>query len=393
MLATSPTFTRHATSAHDHHVATVDRAQFDRVAELGGFASLVGGPHGPDLVVVGDGFSPGEALTLGEVIQRDAPGAPMVLVAEPGRLSILDAMRAGFRDVMSSSASAQEIESVWQAFDGSNVRRLGDHAAQVEPESRRDPSRVVVVTGPRGGVGRSTIAANLAVALAAEAPKDTVLVDLDLHFGDVGVMLDLQPLGTIADVFEAPASMDSLVLKTFLTQHPAGLWVLCSSPSPTIADTATPMAVGRLLRQLAAEFRYVVVDTSARLDAFTMAAVEQATDNIAVTSMDVASAHALRRQLAMLSAAGAAPESRHVVLSRAERSRGVGPREIESLLGMPVDVVVPTAPEVVAAANLGVPVAWKKRGGPFGKAMAQLTQCIYEGELNLVNKHRGVDVA
>lgn len=109
--------------------------------------------------------------------------------------------------------------------------------------------------------------------------------------------------------------------------------------------------------------------------------------------MDVSSARALRRQLKMLSAAGASPEARHVVLNRAERVPGMGAREIESLLGFPVDVVVPLAPEVPAAANLGVPVAGRRRGGPFGKTIALLVQRIHDVETSISNKHRGVDVA
>jgi pilus assembly protein CpaE len=109
--------------------------------------------------------------------------------------------------------------------------------------------------------------------------------------------------------------------------------------------------------------------------------------------MGVASANALRRQLTMLSAAGASTESRHVVLNRAERAYGMGPREVEALLGVPIDVVLPSTPEVVAAANMGVPMVGNKRGGAFGKAISLLVQRIHAGELNVVNKHRGVDVA
>ncbi|KAA1400412.1 MinD/ParA family protein [Aeromicrobium ginsengisoli] len=392
MLATNPTFTRHAMSLGDHRVATIEAEELDRVIALGGLAAFVGGLSAPDVVMVGDLLPVGEALTLAEAIRREVPGAHVVLVSDPDRVSMVEAMRAGVRDVIPSSASAHDIESLWARFEGSNVRSIGVHGvpAEAAPE---DSSRIIVVTGPRGGVGRSTVAVNLAVALAAEAPRDTVLVDLDLQFGDVGLMLDLDPLGTIGDVFEVRSSMDSLVLKTFLTAHAGGLWVLCSSPTPTVVDRATPEAVSRLLQRLAAEFRYVVVDTGARLDPFTVAAVGVATDHVAVTSMDVSSARALRRQLAMLSSVGDVPESRHVVLNRAERTHGVGPREIESLLGIPVDVVVPSAAEVPAAANFGTPAVWRKRGGPFGKAIAHLVQRIHEGELSVVAKHRGVDVA
>lgn len=92
------------------------------------------------------------------------------------------------------------------------------------------------------------MATNLVVALAMDAPNQTVLIALDLQFGDVGTLLNLDPEGTIPDVFEAPASADSLLLKTFLVPRPTGMYVLCSP---------------------------AVVGTSARLDAFTVAAAEE----------------------------------------------------------------------------------------------------------------------
>ncbi len=393
MLATNPTFTRHATSVPDHSVAMIDRDHLDRIIALGGLAGLVGGHNAPDVVMLGDELAVGEALTLAESIRHEAPGVHQVLVTEPDRISMLDAMHAGVRDVISGSTSTEEIVSLWKTLGSNNVRSIGIEAPRVGEPEPRNSSRVVVVTGARGGVGRSTVATNLAVALAAEAPKETVLVDLDLQFGDVGSMLNLVAEGTIADVFDSPASTNSLVLKTFLTQYADGLWVLCSSPTPTAVDKATPEAVSRLLRRLASEFRYVVVDTSARLDRFTVAAVEEATDHIAVTSMDGSSARGLRRQLAMLDAEGCAPETRHVVLNRAERMNGMGPREVETLLGCPVDVLITRSPEVALAANLGVPCVGKRRGGQFSKAIDQLVQRIHAGELSVANKHRGVEVA
>ncbi|MDD9204957.1 P-loop NTPase, partial [Georgenia sp. 10Sc9-8] len=110
---------------------------------------------------------------------------------------------------------------------------VADQTHQASPPA---PSgRVISVVSPKGGVGKTTVATNLAVGLAQAEAHSTVLVDLDIQFGDVASALDLQPEYTLPDAVTGPASRDTMVLKTFLIQHETGLYVICGPDSPAAA--------------------------------------------------------------------------------------------------------------------------------------------------------------
>ena len=141
---------------------------------------------------------------------------------------------------------------------------------------------------------------NLAIGLTAHAPQSTVLVDLDVQFGDCASALGLTPEYTLPDAVHGPASEDTMVLKTFLTQHPSGLYAVCGSESPAAGDTVTGEDVSRLLASLAREFRYVIVDTAPGLSEQTLAALDRATDVVMLTSMDVPGVRGLRKEIDVL---------------------------------------------------------------------------------------------
>ena len=118
------------------------------------------------------------------------------------------------------------------------------------------------MASPKGGVGKTTVSTNLAVGLAQRLPQSTVLVDLDVHFGDVASALNVTPEFTLPDMAHGPASRDPLALKSYLHLHQTGLYVVPGSESPAAADAVTSKDITQLLDTLAQQFKYVVVDTA-----------------------------------------------------------------------------------------------------------------------------------
>ncbi len=230
--------------------------------------------------------------------------------------------------------------------------------------------QIIVVASPKGGVGKSTVATNLAILLAKQAPLQTVLVDLDLQFGDVASQLDLKPDHTISDAVSAGLS-DTMLFKTFLAPHSSGLLVLAGVESPLAGGRISDEQAVAVLEFLAAEFPVVIVDTASGLVDHTLAALELATDVVLVTNMGVSSIKSLRRELDLLAALDLT-FTRHVVLNFCDRISGLTVEVAAGVVGCPIDVVLPRVEDGPLAANLGIPIVLRKKPGVMGKGLSDL---------------------
>jgi pilus assembly protein CpaE len=297
------------------------------------------------------------------------------------------AMRAGIRDLLAPDADVAEIHAA--------VERAGNAAASrrrvLRPvsETERYAGRVITIASPKGGVGKTTVSTNLAIGLTAAAPQSTVLVDLDVQFGDVASALGLVPEYTLPDAVHGPASEDTMVLKTFLTQHPSGLYAVCGSESPAAGDTVTGEDVTRLLASLAREFRYVVVDTAPGLSEQTLAALDRASDVVMLTSMDVPGVRGLRKELDVLRELAMIPAGRHVVMNFADPKGGLSVRDVETTIGTGVDIVLPRSSAVPATTNQGVPIlASGSKRDPMVKELRRLVSRFAATPLMKPGKYR-----
>ncbi|MEQ4519385.1 AAA family ATPase [Pseudarthrobacter sp. B907] len=324
----------------------------------------------PEVLILGPDVPIEDALRLATVFDVQLPELSVILVGEPDPDFILLAMRAGIRDILSPGSDPAQIRVLLERACQSFASRNRTTAVQ-QPDSR--PRGLVIgVFSPKGGVGKTTIATNIAIGLGRVAPMGVVIVDLDLQFGDVASGLYLNPEHTVTDAVSASASQDSLVLKAFLTVHPSSIYALCAPRTPVEADDITPQQVSRLIEQLAEQFQYVVIDTAPGLPEVGLAAMEQCTDVVWVSAMDVPSIRGLRSGLEILRRLDLLPETRHVVLNMADSKSGLSVQDVEATIGAPVDVSIPRSKAVAYSTNRGVPVLQDGRKDPAVKGLRQL---------------------
>jgi pilus assembly protein CpaE len=323
----------------------------------------------PEVLILGPDLPVEEALRLAMVLDVQVPDLMVLLVSEPEPTLILQAMRAGVRDVLSPFADPAQLRVLLERACQSFANR---HRPEQQGPAENHKGAVIGVFSPKGGVGKTTIATNLAVGLGKLAPMSVVLVDLDLQFGDVASGLYLNPEHTVTDAVSPAASQDTLVLKAFLTVHPASIYALCAPVSPVEADYITPEQITRLLEQLAEEFQYVVVDTAPGLPEIGLAAMEACTDVVWVSAMDIPSVRGLRSGMDILRQLEILPEGRHVVLNMADSKCGLTVQDIESTIGAPVDVSVPRSRAVALSTNRGMPVLLDAKKDPAAKGLGQL---------------------
>lgn len=339
-------------------------------------------PAGPPQVVVLDCDALGVASTLELATRLDeqCSAVSVVLVSADGAELALAALRVGVTDIMDPAAEHAEILSVVRrAVEVADVRAV----QQLGPPSLAlglpTTGRVISVVSPKGGVGKTTVATNLAVGLARSAPQATVLVDLDLQFGDVASGLSLDPEYFLPSAVSGPASRDTMVLKTFLTLHETGLYVICAPESPVEADSISAADVRQLLTMLASEFRYVVVDTAPGLSEHTLAAMDETTDLVLLSSMDVPGLRGLRKELDTLRQLDLLGKHCQVVVNFADPGAGLSVADVEATIGVAVDLMLPRSKAASASVNLGVPLLQSGARDPLARQLRSLVERFSQG--------------
>ncbi|MGJ9372360.1 AAA family ATPase [Nesterenkonia sp. CF4.4] len=228
----------------------------------------------------------------------------------------------------------------------------------------------------KGGVGKTTVATNLAVALAQAVPYSTVIVDLDLQFGDVATTLNLSPEHFMAEALQSVASGDTIALKTRLTLHETGLYVLPAPAHPAEADGITSAQISQLLKVLTQEFPYVVVDTSPGLSDHTLGALDHTTDPLLLTGLSVTGVSGMRKVVDTLSVLQMFTDRYHVVVNWADATDGVSLADVEQTLGTPVGTAIPRSKSAPGSANVGVPLMQSHVRDPLVKSLASLVNTL-----------------
>ena len=214
----------------------------------------------------------------------------------------------------------------------------------------------MTVFSPKGGVGKTTLAVNLALALSQGGSKKVCVVDLDLAFGDVAITLQVFPARTIADAVHLESGLDFHVVEPLLTNYRDQLSALVAPVQPDAKDSIPPSLVGRILALLKQHFDFVVVDTSPAFDEFVLQAFDETDELLLVTTLDVPTLKNVKVAVETLDLLNFPKPRRHLVLNRADDKVGLTADKVESTLGMTIAAAIPTSSQVAHATNSGEPI-------------------------------------
>jgi pilus assembly protein CpaE len=303
-------------------------------------------------IVIGPTVDLEAAAALADTLRVTRPAVSVILIRRRVDTSVLaEALRSGMREVVDErdltglGAAVVRAREVWSALTG---------GALAGPAPGR--GQLVTVFSPKGGVGKTTLAVNLAVALSDGGARSVCLVDLDLAFGDVAITLQLFPARTLADAVPLESGLDWAVLEPLLTQYRPGLMALVAPVQPDAKDTISPSLVGHILRILKEEFDHVVVDTAPAFDEYVLQAVDETDEMLLVTTLDVPTLKNVKVAVETLDLLNFPTPKRHLVLNRADDKVGLTQEKVESTLGMLVASAVPTSSQVAHATNSGEPI-------------------------------------
>jgi pilus assembly protein CpaE len=317
------------------------------------------------VVVLGPHVDVAQALAIADGMRLTRPSTSVVLVRDDVDAMVMrEAMQAGVRDVVPSGDLDAITEAVERAYDL--------YVALRGPGGAIHSGRIVTVFSPKGGVGKTTMAVNLALALTDRGARKVCLVDLDLAFGDVAITLQLFPSHSIEHAIGSEDSLDGPMLDSLLTRHPDSLMVLAAPSHPDVRDRVTGALVSRVLRQLREQFDFIVVDTAPAFDDQTLTALDETDECVIVATLDVPTLKNVKVALETLETLNIAPGHRHLLLNRADDQVGLGAEKVETILSMPVSTLIPSSMDIAAATNAGTPILAANPGHASSAALRSL---------------------
>ncbi|HTW11213.1 MAG TPA: AAA family ATPase [Solirubrobacteraceae bacterium] len=311
-----------------------------------------------------------DGLALVEWWREVRPGRPVVLLSPAGDNSFVQRVfTAGANDLVILNPGPYVPEQ--SRRDVEFAIRKAVARSTVEDERSPDAGEVIAVLGPKGGTGKTVAATNLATALARRGRR-TVLVDLDLQFGDVTLALGLMPEVTVFDLAVSGGSLDAEKLDDFLLRHPSGLRVLSAPVRPDQAGAVSTDMIVHIYELLASEYDYVVIDTPRSFSPEVISTIDSASWLCMVAMLDALSLKNTRLGLETLDLMGYAQDRVRVVLNRAGTAVGLTEGDAVTILGRTPDVHVPSDRSVAVSLNDGVPVVISQRRSEVAKAFEKL---------------------
>jgi pilus assembly protein CpaE len=305
-------------------------------------------------VVVGGPARPApEALAEIEKFTRARPEVSAILVATELSTGLLQqALRSGIRDVLGFPVEAQLLHESVARVGAMAVIPGGPTAAGPPPER----GRVITVSSTKGGSGKSVVATNLAVVLAKRTTRPVVIVDADLQFGDVAVLLRLSSGHTVVDAVSSMDRLDAHLLQSLMTRHErSNLYVLPAPLEPSFAERVTGDDMIRIIEILREFCAYVIVDTAAQFNDIVLALIEQSDDVVLVAGMDIPTIKNIKLGLQTLKLLSVPESKLHLLLNRANSKVKLDVSEVEKTLGMATEALIPSDILVPQTVNKGVP--------------------------------------
>jgi pilus assembly protein CpaE len=340
--------------------------------ELAGTASEPGkaatrlaatGPH-----VVVHALDDPDLIGVDDIEQiRAASNAPIVLLTTRSSPALLEeALRHEIADVV---LLPQMVDNL--VF---SIRKAATLAASTRTSrDSRPPDRCTVITlfSPKGGTGKTTLAANLGAASASIRNQRTLVIDLDLQFGDLAISVGAEPKNTILDLVMAHGELDADKLRGFVTHHESGMDILPAPLRPEDAELVTDDRLASVIAAARNTYDVIIIDTPPNFNSTVLTALDRTDHLLLVASLDIPAIKSVKVCLQTLDMLRYPADRCHVVLNRSDAKVGLRRQDVEQVLGRTVAFSIPSSKSVPTSLNFGVPFVVREPKADVSKALVR----------------------
>jgi len=334
----------------------------------------------PDVILMDINMPGMDGITATEIIANTVPGSPIIMMSVQGEQDYLRrSMLAGAREFLVKPFSADElVNAIRHVHEIEKVKRARYEpaptapqpgAAPAQPAGRPAHGKIITFFSPKGGVGRTTISTNLAVALHQLTGQPVCLVDGSLPFGDIAVILNMSPKAkTIADLVGAFDQVDAEVMESVLVSHSTGIKVLLAPPNPEAAELITGANIKKVLETLRESYAYVVVDTWPSFQEQVLTMLDVADVILTLMTLEITSLKNVRVFMEIVEKLGYDEKKVQLVANRNDSSGGIKASDVEGSLARKIPhTIVSDGRALVLAVNRGVPFVISHRDSQVAK--------------------------
>jgi pilus assembly protein CpaE len=340
----------------------------------------------PDIIVMDINMPGMDGVAAAEIISQRLPSSPIIMMSVHGEAEQLKrAMLAGAREFLVKPFSGDEFAtSIKRVYERELARRaqLGAHVAAGTASGGSDTGnvedhQVVAVFSPKGGAGRTTLATNLALALRKETNQRVALVDANLQFGDVGVLLNLNPKNrSVLDAVDG-GEPDADIVESVMVDHSTGIRVLLAPPSPEGADLVTAPYLRKIVDTLRETHDWVIVDLPSGLNDHSLTVLDAADQILVVAALEITTIKNVRLFLEVADQLDYERSKLRLVINRSDASQGIRIGDVEASIRRSVDgTIVSDGRLAVLAVNRGVPFVVSHPESPLSRDVTNLARTL-----------------
>jgi pilus assembly protein CpaE len=316
-----------------------------------------------------------------EISQRNPQTGIIIISVQNESDYMRQAMAAGARDYLVKPFDSDELfKTIETVSERERAKWQNMPATAVTKTENTGLARIYSIFSPKGGVGKSVITANLAVEIKRRTRKRVLIIDLDLQFGDIALLLNVAPKSTLAHIAEcAPPQMDSDFIETHISDSSSGVRVLAAPLKPEYAEVVSVEIIQKVIEVARQQYDYIFIDTVPSFGPEILVALDRSDGIFLIVAPDFLTLKNVTLGLAVLETLNYPKEKVNVVLNRSQSLSSVRLKDIEKGLQRRIAVEVPSDGElVVASVNRGQPLVLSHPGSPVAKAISQMADLIVQ---------------
>ena len=358
----------------------LETAGYEIVAAKSGAEALkVVEAEQPDLVVLDLMLPDMSGLEVCQQLREKPQFTDLPIIMLSARAQVCDkvaGLKAGADEYVTKPVDAEEMIARVAAL----LERRASLVHKLDPSQIPHKGQIVAVYGPKGGVGRTVVATNLAVALRKVTKKQVILVDANMRLGDVGLIFNVTSKYGIAELMARADDLDVGLIDDVLVTHSSGISILTGPDQIEANGNVKIASLGKIFAKLQEMFAYIVVDLSSVLDECTQAILGMAGKIVLVTTPEISSLRNLQLFFERKESMQYAPEALLVVLNRYDLAVGIKVKDIEEIVRCRIASKIPSdGPLMVSSLEEGVPVVVSHPRKPVAKSLFQLAETIAKG--------------